>query len=201
MKRRIVVATNNRNKLAEFRDILKNKDVELLSMAEAGVRADPDENGKTLTQNAYIKAKAVYDLCGCAVLADDTGLFIDALDGRPGIYSARYAGPDGNNGSNIDKVLGELGDLPAEQRTARFITVICLLDEQGEAHYFHGRCEGWITFERLGEGFGYEPVFCIHNGFTLAQMGRAAKDRRSHRARAGHKLGFYLDGVTRYKRG
>ena len=201
MKRRIVVATNNANKLAEFRDILRRAEVELVSMKEAGVHAEPEENGATLTANAYIKAKAVWDLCHQAVMADDTGLFIDALDGRPGIYSARYAGPDGNNGGNIDRVLSELGDTPREERTARFVTVVCLIDEEGKARYFHGSCEGWITFERQGEGFGYEPVFCMRNGFTLAQMGREAKDRRSHRARAAHKLGFWLRGVRKYRIG
>ena len=198
--RRIVVATNNENKLQEFRDILRMPGVELISMSEAGVHAEPEENGKTFSANAEIKARAVWDLCHQPVLADDTGLFIDALDGRPGIYSARYAGPDGNKGGNIDKVLSELGETPKKERTARFLTVLCFIDEEGESHFFHGSCEGWITFQREGEGFGYEPIFCVRNGFTLAQMGRAAKDRRSHRARATHKLSFYLRGVYKIKR-
>lgn len=197
--RKIIVATNNRNKLAEFRDILSTVDVELVSLAEAGINADPDENGTTLTANAEIKARAVYDQCHMPVMADDTGLFIDALDGRPGIYSARYAGPDGNNGGNIDKVLAELGSTPRKKRTARFITVICLIDENGVSHYFHGCCEGWIAFERQGIGFGYEPIFCMNNGFSLADMGQKAKDRRSHRARATHKLAFYLRETRKYK--
>ncbi len=197
--KKIIIATNNSNKMAEFRDILKSAGFEAVSMKEAGVHAEPEENGSTMTANAEIKARAVWDLCHTPVLGDDTGLFIDALDGRPGVYSARYAGPDGNKGGNIDKVLGELGDLPKEKRSARFLTVICLIDEHGVSHYFHGCCEGWITFQREGEGFGYEPIFCIRNGFTLAQMGMAAKDRRSHRARASHKLVFYLRGVKKIK--
>lgn len=198
--KKIVVATNNRNKLEEFRDIMSRTGVELVSMSEAGVHVEPEENGSSLTANAEIKARAVWELCRQPVLADDTGLFIDALDGRPGIYSARYAGPDGNNGGNIDKVLAELDGVPAEKRTARFITVLCLIDENGVSHYFHGSCEGWITFQREGEGFGYEPVFCVRNGFTLAMMGRAAKDRRSHRARSAHKLAFFLRGVYKLRK-
>ena len=169
-------------------------------MKEAGVSVDPDENGRTIEDNARIKARAVWDLCHKPVLADDTGLFVDSLNGEPGVHAARYAGDPQDSNRNIDKLLNKLGDMPKKDRTARFITAICYIDETGNERIVHGVCEGWITFERMGEGFGYEPVFCINNGFTLAQIGREAKDRRSHRARAAHILSFYLRNVTKIRR-
>lgn len=196
----IIVATNNQNKLAEFRDIFRNNEVRVISMKEAGVSVDPDENGRTIEDNARIKARAVWDLCHKPVLADDTGLFVDSLNGEPGVHAARYAGDPQDSNRNIDKLLNKLGDMPKKDRTARFITAICYIDETGNERIVHGVCEGWITFERMGEGFGYEPVFCINNGFTLAQIGREAKDRRSHRARAAHILSFYLRNVTKIRR-
>ena len=196
----IIVATNNKNKLAEFRDIFRSGRLSVISMSEAGVAADPEENGSTIEENARIKARAVWDQCHRPVLADDTGLFVDALDGEPGVHAARYAGDPQDSDRNIDKLLEKLGDLPKEQRTARFITAICYIDEDGNERIVHGICEGWIAFERMGEGFGYEPVFCINNGFTLAQIGQAAKDRRSHRARAAHKLSFYLRDIKKIRR-
>ena len=196
----VIVATNNENKLAEFRDILKTGEIHVISMKEAGVAVDPEENGNTIEENARIKARAVWDICHLPVLADDTGLFVDALDGEPGVHAARYAGDPQNSDRNIDKLLGKLEGIPRDKRTARFITAICYLDENGTERIVHGVCEGWIGFEREGVGFGYEPVFCVNNGFTLAQMGRTAKDRRSHRARAAHKLGFYLKDIHRIRR-
>lgn len=200
MMKQIIVATNNKNKLAEFQDIFKSNQIHVISMKEAGIEVDPDENGLTIEDNARIKARAVWDICHKPVLADDTGLFVDALDGEPGIHAARYAGDPQDSDRNIDKLLTKLGDLPKEKRTARFITAICYIDENGEEHFVHGICEGWIAFERMGEGFGYEPVFCIINGFTLAEIGREAKDRRSHRARAAHKLAFYLRNIKKIRR-
>ncbi len=196
----VIVATNNLNKLAEFRDILKSGEIHVISMKEAGVFADPEENGATIEENARIKARAVWELCHQPVLADDTGLFVDALDGEPGVHAARYAGDPQDSERNIDKLLNKLGDRPREERSARFITAICYLDSDGSEKMVHGVCEGWIGFERQGKGFGYEPVFCINNGFTLAQIGREAKDRRSHRARAAHKLGFYLRDIKKIRR-
>lgn len=198
--KQIIVATNNKNKLAEFQDIFKTNQIHVISMKDAGIEADPEENGQTIEENARIKAKAVWDLCHKPVLADDTGLFVDALNGEPGVHAARYAGDPQDSDRNIDKLLTKLGDLPKEERTARFITAICYIDEKGKEHFVHGVCEGWIAFERMGEGFGYEPVFCINNGFTLAEIGRAAKDRRSHRARAAHKLAFYLRDIKKIRR-
>ena len=198
--KQIIVATNNKNKLAEFQDIFRSNQIHVISMKEAGIETDPEENGLTIEENARIKARAVWELCHKPVLADDTGLFVDALNGEPGVHAARYAGDPQDSERNIDKLLTKLGDLPKEKRTARFITAICYIDEMGSEHFVHGVCEGWIAFERMGVGFGYEPVFCINNGFTLAEIGRAAKDRRSHRARAAHKLAFYLRDIKKIRR-
>lgn len=198
--KQIIVATNNKNKLAEFQDIFRSNQIHVISMKEAGIETDPEENGLTIEENARIKARAVWELCHKPVLADDTGLFVDALNGEPGVHAARYAGDPQDSERNIDKLLTKLGDLPKEKRTARFITAICYIDEMGNEHFVHGVCEGWIAFERMGIGFGYEPVFCINNGFTLAEIGRAAKDRRSHRARAAHKLAFYLRDIKKIRR-
>ena len=108
----VIVATNNLNKLAEFRDILKSGEIHVISMKEAGVFADPEENGATIEENARIKARAVWELCHQPVLADDTGLFVDALDGEPGVHAARYAGDPQDSERNIDKLLDKLGDRP-----------------------------------------------------------------------------------------
>lgn len=196
----LVVATNNKNKLEEFRDIFSKMGIQVFSMAEKGISVDPDEVGKTLDENSRIKARAVWELCHCPVVGDDTGLFVDALDGEPGVFSARYAGPNGNDGSNIDKLLTKLEGVPKEKRTARFAVALCFIDATGKELMVHGRCEGWIAFERQGEGFGYEPVFCLNNGFSFAEIGKVIKDRRSHRARAAHILGFYLRNIKRIRR-
>jgi len=195
----IIVATNNANKLEEFRDIFRSSGIKIYSMAEKGIHVDPDENGTTLNENARIKARAVWELCHKPVIGDDTGLFVDALGGEPGVYSARYAGPDGNSGGNIDKLLSKLEGVPREDRTARFAVSLCYIAEDGSEIMVHGRCEGWIAFERQGEGFGYEPVFCLNNGFSFADIGKELKDRRSHRARAAHILALYLRGIKRIR--
>ena len=195
----LVIATNNKNKLEEFRDIFSGSGIRVCSMADKGIHVDPDENGTTLNDNARIKARAVWEECHCPVVGDDTGLFVDALGGEPGVYSARYAGPDGNSGANIDKLLEKLKGVPREERTARFAVSLCYIDAEGNEMIVHGRCEGWIAFERQGEGFGYEPVFCLNNGFSFADIGKELKDRRSHRARAAHILAFYLKGIKKVR--
>ena len=195
----LVIATNNENKMEEFRDIFSGTGIKVYSLRDKGIHVDPDENGTTLNENARIKARAVWDVCHCPVVGDDTGLFVDALNGEPGVHSARYAGPDGNNGGNIDKLLEKLQGVPREDRTARFAVSLCYIDEDGNEMFVHGRCEGWIAFERQGVGFGYEPVFCLNNGFSFADIGKQLKDRRSHRARAAHVLAFYLRGITKIR--
>lgn len=180
--RRLVFATNNAHKLREVRDLLEGY-AEILGLNDIGCQVEIPEHGRTLEDNAWIKANYVYCNFGYDCFADDTGLEIDALGGKPGVRSARYAGEECDAGKNIRKVLEELRDAP--DRTARFRTVICLIVE-GEEHYFEGVAEGRIIEEKRGaEGFGYDPVF-LPDGYkeTFAEMPLPLKNSISHRGRA-----------------
>ena len=180
--RRLVFATNNAHKLREVRDLLEGY-AEILSLNDIGCQVEIPEHGLTLEDNAWAKANYVYCNFGYDCFADDTGLEIDTLGGKPGVRSARYAGEECDAGKNIRKVLEELRDAP--DRTARFRTVICLIVE-GEEHYFEGVAEGRIIEEKRGaEGFGYDPVFYLPGADqTMAQLPPEVKNRISHRARA-----------------
>ena len=188
---RIVFATNNQHKLSEIRQILGSR-VEVLSLKDIGCNADIPETGSTLEENALQKAQYVYDNYHIDCFADDTGLEVDALDGAPGVYSARYAGGEGHDSeANMTKLLGELGE--NNNRRARFRTVIALI-QQGEVHEFEGIVNGQIIRERRGgEGFGYDPIF-QPDGYdqTFAELGLEVKNNISHRARATQKLADYL---------
>ena len=198
---KIVFATNNKNKLSEIREIL-GSGFEVMSLAEIGCHEDIPETGNTLLDNAVQKARYVFEKYGYDCFADDTGLEVDALDGEPGVHSARYAeGTDHDSNANMDKLLYKLGD--ESRRTARFRTVIALLQKQqsGESagegsvlHIFEGKVEGSIIKEKRGaEGFGYDPIF-MPEGYdkTFAELGLDVKNQISHRARAVKKLADYL---------
>ena len=149
---------------------------------------DVDENGKTFAENARLKAIALRKLApmDAWVLADDSGLEVDALNGWPGVYSARYAGADTNDRDNIEKLLKALEDVPAPLRQARFKCTLCVIDPNGSAAYYEGICEGCISTRVFGEsGFGYDPVFIPEGyGKSFAQLGNQVKSKLSHRARA-----------------
>ncbi len=198
---KIVFATNNKNKLSEIREIL-GSGFEVMSLAEIGCHEDIPETGDTLLDNAVQKARYVFEKYGYDCFADDTGLEVDALDGEPGVHSARYAeGTDHDSNANMDKLLRKLGD--ETHRSARFRTVIALLQKQqsGESagegsvlHIFEGKVEGSIIKEKRGaEGFGYDPIF-MPGGYdkTFAELGLDVKNQISHRARAVKKLADYL---------
>ena len=188
---RIVFATNNQHKLSEIRQILGSR-VEVLSLKDIGCDVDIPETGTTLEENALQKAQYIYDHYHIDVFADDTGLEVDALNGAPGVYSARYAGGEGHDSeANMTKLLKELGD--NNNRKARFRTVIALI-QQDEVHKFEGIVNGQIIRERRGgEGFGYDPIF-QPDGYdkTFAELGTDVKNQISHRARATQKLADYL---------
>ena len=197
---KIVFATNNQNKLSEIRQILGDS-FEVLSLKDIGCDVDIPETGATLEANALIKAQYVYDHYHIDCFADDTGLEVDALNGAPGVYSARYAAvgcdatssqsKDHDSEANIDRLLRELGN--NNNRRARFRTVIALI-QQGEVHEFEGIVEGEITRSRSGyRGFGYDPVF-RPDGYTMtfADLSTTTKNEISHRARATAKLADYL---------
>lgn len=194
---KIVFATNNRHKLDEISCILGNK-FEVLSLADIGCHDDIPEDADTLEENAMIKARYIWDHYHMNVFADDTGLEVEALDGRPGVHSARYAeGTDHDSEANMKKLLGELAE--NNNRNARFRTVIALLlgnDEENapSAYEFEGIVNGTIAHERHGsEGFGYDPIF-VPDGYdkSFAELGNEVKNTISHRARAVAKLAEFL---------
>ena len=187
---KIVFATNNQHKLSEIRQILGGR-VEVLSLNDIGCNDDIPETGSTLEENALQKAQYVYDHYHIDCFADDTGLEVDALNGAPGVYSARYAGDGHDSEANMTKLLNELGE--NNNRSARFRTVIALI-QQGEVHEFEGIVNGQIIRERRGgEGFGYDPIF-QPDGYdqTFAELGLDIKNQISHRARATRKFAEYL---------
>lgn len=188
MMNKLVMATNNANKLREAREILSPLGIQVLSQQEAGVSCDPDENGSTFAENAMIKARAVYEACGLPVIADDSGLCVDALGGRPGVHSARYA----PKGQECAKLLSELENIPGNERTARFVCNVVLMTDSGSA-VFEGRCEGSIGYEQRGSnGFGYDPVFMVGDR-TMAELSADEKNNISHRGAALRELCAYLN--------
>ena len=188
---KIVFATNNQHKLSEIRSIL-GETIEVLSLKDINCDVDIPETGKTLEENALQKAQYIYDHYHLDCFADDTGLEVEALNGAPGVYSARYAGGEGHDSeANMTKLLHELGE--NNNRKARFRTVIALI-QQAQVHEFEGIVEGQIIRERRGgEGFGYDPIFQPDGyNMTFAELGTDIKNQISHRARATKKLADYL---------
>lgn len=184
--RELIFATNNEHKLREIREILGNR-FRIISLREIGLDVDIPETGDTLQENARQKASFVYERTGRDCFADDTGLEIDALDGRPGVYAARYAGEGCTFADNVQKVLREMEGVT--NRKATFRCVICLI-ENGREHYFEGNVPGRITATSSGvAGFGYDPVF-LPDGHqqTFAEMPPHLKNGISHRGRAVHGL-------------
>jgi len=190
---KLVFATNNRHKLRELQEILGDN-FELLSLGDIGCNEEIPEDQPTLEGNSRQKAFYVYDKFGLPCFADDTGLEIEALDGKPGVFSARYAGNDKDSNANMDKVLNQL--VKINNRKARFRTVITLITN-GEEKLFEGVVEGKIAREKRGYGgFGYDPLF-VPDGYdkTFAEMNPDEKNRISHRGRAVEKLVHYLISV------
>ena len=184
-KRRLVLASNNFGKLKELRAMLGDR-YDVISMREAGFTGEIDENGETFAENAIIKARAVMEACGCAALADDSGLAVDALGGRPGVHSARYCGVHGDDEANNQLLLKELSDVADEKRTARYVAAIALCAPGRDDVVAIGECRGRILRKYRGEGgFGYDPLFLSDDlGVTFAEADPEAKNGVSHRARA-----------------
>lgn len=182
---RLLVATGNPHKLEEFRRIFQPLGIEALSPEQAGCSLDVEENGTTFMQNARIKAQFLHRQSGLGVVADDSGLCVDALGGRPGVYSARYAGADTPHSEKIQFLLEELASVPDGKRTARFVAAICCLPAKGEAPLeCEGICEGSIAHAPVGsDGFGFDPIFLV-DGQSFAELSPQQKDEYSHRGRA-----------------
>ncbi len=186
MKRRLVLATRNRKKLAELKQLLEGMEMEVLGLEEFPEVPEVEEDGTTFAENAVKKARAVAQATGLVALADDSGLEVDALGGRPGVHSARFAGEHGDDAANNAKLLELMKDVPDEERGARFRCVIAIADPDGRVHLVEGTCEGWIGRELRGEhGFGYDPLFVVGElGKTMAELPPEVKNRISHRAKA-----------------
>ena len=193
----------NPGKLRELRRILEAQGHQVLSQKELGLDLEPEETGVTFEENAAIKAAALCKASGLPTIADDSGLCVDALDGAPGVYSARYCGRHGDDEANNDKLLQEMAAVPEGQRTAQFVSAVCLMLPDGRSLLCAGTCRGRIAFQRLtGEyGFGYDPLFIPEQcgvgksssrpnteGRSYAQLTPEEKDAISHRGRALEKL-------------
>lgn len=180
-----VLASKNKHKLQEIQEILSQYDFDLVLQSELGVDVDPDENGTTFEENSYIKAKAVLDATGMITIADDSGLWVDALGGAPGVHSARYGGADyKTDRDRLNLLLQNMEGI--EDRTARFVCVITLLYPDGRKLVARGECEGVIdTAPRGNSDFGYDPVFYVPSeGCTFSEMGNERKNAISHRSNA-----------------
>ena len=191
MKHTLIIATNNAHKLQEIQPLISDH-FDIKTLKQIGCTDDIPETADSLEGNALLKARYIFEKYGCDCFADDTGLEIEALNGRPGVFSARYASDGHDFEANIDKVLGEM--LGIDNRNARFRTVIALILD-GKVNYFEGIVNGKIITERKGsEGFGYDPVF-IPEGYTqtFAEMSLAEKNKISHRARAVARLVDFLN--------
>lgn len=194
----ICAASNNAGKLKELRRILERMGHEVKSLRELGITLDPEETGTTFAENARIKAEAFCKASGLPTVADDSGLCVDALHGAPGVYSARYAGHHGDDAANNAKLLREMQNVPAENRTARFVSAVCFLLPDGRELLVEGECPGTVAFTETGSnGFGYDPLFVpdrvgLPDGTTIentarrsyAELADGEKDAISHRGRA-----------------
>ena len=180
---KFVLASNNKGKLKEMREILSELGIEVMSQREAGIASEPEEDGTTFEENAIIKAKAAMEASGLPAIADDSGIAVDALNGEPGIYSARY----GDCGSDEERVEYLLKNMENEEhRAAKFVSSIAVAFPNGDVLTTLGECHGTLTYEPVGEnGFGYDPVFYMEQfGRTLAQVTAEEKNSVSHRGRA-----------------
>ena len=190
MTMEIIIATGNAGKVREFKRMLEPFGFTVYSQKEKGIVSNPEETGDTFAENALIKARAVWEQARTAVIADDSGLCVDALDGRPGVYSARYAGEDATDADRNRKLLSELEGV--NNRSAHFTCAIAYIDEAGKERDFEGICPGKIGFAPKGaDGFGYDPIFLCGDK-TFGEMTAEEKDAVSHRGRANRMLENYL---------
>ncbi len=194
MNMNFVIASNNQKKVEELSRILKPLGIYAKTAAQLGTTLDEvEETGETFKENAEIKAKAACERTGLPAIADDSGLVVDALGGKPGIYSARYAGENATDEEKIEKLLGELRDSGSTNRDARFECVICCYFPNGEKLFAFGKCDGTIGYAPRGnDGFGYDPIFFIDGNKTFAELTDTQKDAVSHRGRALRELAELL---------
>lgn len=208
--RQIIFATGNEGKMKEIREILEGTDFEAISLKEAGIDIEIEENGRTFEENALLKAEGIRDWCRkngvparpelsadkIIVLADDSGLEVDALNKEPGIYSARYLGYDTSYREKNANIIGRLDGVPKEERTARFVCAIAAAFPERKSETALGTIEGYIGWEERGEnGFGYDPIFYLYeNDRSTAELSPEEKNAVSHRGRALNRMKEILEG-------
>ncbi|AEH46974.1 XTP/dITP diphosphatase [Parageobacillus thermoglucosidasius] len=199
--KQVIIATKNAGKTREFQALLAKKGVEVKSLLDFPDCPDVEETGSTFAENAILKAEAMARYFHTTVIADDSGLAIDALHGRPGVYSARYAGEEKDDQKNIAKVLEELKGVPLEKRTARFHCALAVAAPGRRTAVVEATCEGYIAEEPKGEnGFGYDPIFYVpQKGKTMAELSKEEKNQISHRAKALAKLEEQWDEIINDK--
>jgi XTP/dITP diphosphohydrolase len=191
---KILIATNNKHKVTEIKYILNNDKIDLLTLSDLNIDIEVEEDKDTLEGNALKKAEEMFRIAGIPTIADDTGLFVDSLNGEPGVFSSRYAGENATYDDNCVKLLNAMENIPDGKRGACFKTVVCIYEGAGKYHFFDGLCKGKITELKYGEqGFGYDPLF-IPDGFdkTYAEMSEEEKNSISHRGRAFVKAGDFI---------
>ncbi|MDR7073694.1 XTP/dITP diphosphatase [Fictibacillus barbaricus] len=186
----ILIATKNKGKVSEFQSMFNQYGIEVISLLDMENIPDVEETGDTFEENAILKAETICNKLNIPVISDDSGLEIDALDGRPGVYSARYAGSHKNDEDNMNKVLNELEGIPNQKRTARFICALAFARPGKDTFVVKGLCEGEILHDRRGtEGFGYDPIFFLPKlNRSMAELTKEEKNKISHRANALIKL-------------
>lgn len=185
----LLLATTNPGKIREYRLLLNNPGYRIVTLDEEGITEAVTEEGNSYEQNAQLKASTYAKLSGLITIADDSGLEVDALNGEPGIYSARFSGKNATDADRVDSLLARLRDIPWERRTAHFKCVIAVVAPNGQAELCYGECDGMIALEPRGEnGFGYDPVFYLPAlGKTMAELPPEVKNQLSHRARAANR--------------
>ncbi|MGG0460445.1 XTP/dITP diphosphatase [Priestia aryabhattai] len=193
--REIIIATKNAGKVKDFETLFSPKGFQVKSLLDFPEMEDVEETGVTFTENATLKAEAISFALNKPVIADDSGLAIDALNGEPGVYSARYAGENKDDNANIEKVLQKLNDVPFEKRTARFHCALAIAVPGKRTEIVEGTCEGHILEEKRGEnGFGYDPIFFVEKWrCSMAELSKEQKNQISHRANALKKLAPLID--------
>ena len=192
--RELIVATRNQGKLLEIRAMLNGLVASVHSAFDFAGFPDTVEDGATFEENALKKAREAAGFCGLPALADDSGLVVDVLEGRPGVYSARFAGEGAGDAANNAKLLGELAGIPPEEKTAAFVCALAFVTPEGDEHVFNGRVGGHILDTARGQGgFGYDPLFLVDGyGQTMAELGVDDKNRISHRGQAFRLFREYL---------
>lgn len=192
--KKIIFATQNAGKMREFAQMMEGYEIEVRSLLDINHTEEIEETGTTFEENALIKAREIARQYNAIVVADDSGLEVDALDGAPGVYSARYAGGVRCDQANIDKVLAALKDVSDHERTARFVCVLAIVDETGKEAVVRGTCEGRIWHEKRGsKGFGYDPIFYLSElDQTMAELSKDKKNALSHRGKAFKKLAMIV---------